>query len=954
MTITNTEAITSTTITKLRYITDLSTIEKVKHLDSGRLIGKGWNTRPAENASIKPGEPYFVRTGDDHLVVIDFDMPNQHDKIDVMLGARGLPIHGYRTRTVSGGEHYYARVKQCGRPVSAEPFFQGLKCFYGNKNRGGGESNRAGLPDIRGDSPGFVFGVTTRFKNGGYEPIDGTEETIPWVDGWRVKWISGELGKVAGIDLGVFLDGKIDLKAPGVLKKPETAWTVWINAMLELKKWGYTPDEVDEALSKVPGYDVAAMKHDISQYWNAPEKVRIQASESGAVGSAALSALRAANALAAGAWEVAIDVEPGKATEARYILRDDGVFYETTVYKKDKATGVDTPVSTLTRVWRFNGFEIETLMKEEDENGVGYRINGKFDGDTYRDKSIDELNSILYTKCGIGNRHKQVFNPLVREYAKVNNTPVVPYARVAGFTEKGWRLPDKYYIKFTEAQVSARAPFSAMAAMQIDTRAAVEHFKALYDATSVKGKDIAFAYGCVAVFLNALKKHTDLQPFLAFYSPGGGTGKSWLSNVITCKFWNNIPEDDIAVTKDQFNSPSRAQEYLAFSTCPVPIDDCQDLRDDITTILKTHLAGQSHFTRKNVRQGLAVDKSNCASVVMNYNTRPAMFHDLALLQRGVEMFVDARTTDDEQDKFRKAYDLGPRGEFGKFIYEMTKDWVLDDIIEWYEKTPRWPGAPGTRANVIYRVFKFGAMLCKHWTGIDLDVEGVKDLVLGTLGIVSHDWFGTIQMQITDGQRKDVLVFRSKEGDQYENKFHPDNKWIQHEVVTCVHHEVEGWLYQAINLRDLVRGLNIKVDVDLVKLHAVMAGLWPGVELCEQKSVKIDDNWHNLRGIFIPKAVFLEQKSSPVQQKLGVNVPRMTTPVVDLGIPTITIRDNDIEKCIVMDLVAAGKQVHPEMLCPRDDWRLDLGTTRNLLREMAAEGMLRLVPGKGNDDTYEGA
>jgi hypothetical protein len=774
---------------------DISTIVKDKSAKFDMLVGKGWNKRPPAT-DIKPGESYFVRTGDDNLVGLDFDLHGEHPRVTTMLVDHGFPVgdvDSYRICTVSDGEHYYCRVKQCGRPLPNEPFFADITAFYSNKNRGAGANNREGRPDIRGDSPGVLF--FGKFKNGEYKMICGSEATIPWIEGWRVKWISGELGNVAGIDIGAFLDGKIDLKAGGVLKKAEDGWLVWINAMLALKKCGYTSDEADAAMSKIPGYDATAMKHDIDAYWEHPEKVKVQASTTKVIKTTAPNQTIFTPA------RINVIVEPGTDW---YELRDDGIWHiNIKIYQNGNIK------TTIRHVWYWQSFVVHRVLIEKIGEEKKEYYDFTIDGNHVNYLTMDDIVKLLYpTHSGSSGEEKNKFGPVIKELARVDNIPTVEFSTFCGFGENGWVMPGTdHEIRFNRGlQEKQRPGFEKLMAMKVKRKKAKEYMKLLHDNTSIDHKDQFFARAIVQVFLNALMPYTHLSPIFSAIGPGG-EGKSPMMQIMTRKIWG-VPEK--LFKAETFNSEARFGEYFSLSTFASVIDDSQDLRDTVMNTIKSMVTVEINNTRMTKERGIDTDKPMISSLNLTYNRRIAMFDDEAMLTRLYEVRVETKPTVAQLALFNQIESV-PNAYIGRYIIKRTQSWTIKDLLLRYESIPNMPGIIDVRANTMYKLQMLGGLLMKEIFDIDLNLSDTRQIIEDTRQIKNDDMFNTLIDQVIDGQLG--------------RKERPH--WIDNDIKIGQYKEQDGILYSARNLADLRKhmGVNIK---SLDDLYLKVKYKWPMV------------------------------------------------------------------------------------------------------------------------------
>lgn len=518
----------------------------------------------------------------------------------------------------------------------------------------------------------------------------------------------------------------------------------------------------------------------------------------------------------------------------------------------------NNPIITESVIWSWGDFRILQVLKDINDTETIYKFNFKFNNDIYLDKSLVEMRDLIYdTSCKSTGKDKQIFGPLVQAYIDSGDIPIMQYSGVCGYTREGWRMPDEFYVKFTPVQAKIRACIYAMCKMKVTEAEARDMMKLLYNAVSIKHRDILFAHSAIMPFLFALRDTTDLLYWLALGSASGNTGKTPAGVMITQKIWYNLNRPFI--TKDQASSESRLGDFISSSTFGILIDDCGDLPEEIENTLKSYITGEAGFTRKNTDQTSRIDKDYTNPVVLAFNKTPAMFNDVPFLSRGIYIPVDDRPTKEQVKTFKDAWKLIPRGYLGKYIYEKLKDRDIEYFINLYEFASDWQGSPSPRANVIYKLLGTGALLFKELFGIQLDLSEVPNLILKTLELGSDDIFTIVLNQVEDGCiEEDYKANPENENTKEGNAFKPRRKWITAPLIYKSSRKFDGYIYTADNLADMNARLKLKNPIDLPGLAEILRKRWDAIEYT---TAKIQDK--AFKCVYIPKnSVFKEDPEDP--------------------------------------------------------------------------------------------
>lgn len=536
-------------------------------------------------------------------------------------------------------------------------------------------------------------------------------------------------------------------------------------------------------------------------------------------------------------YEYVIEGEKFDSGDIDYIMKPNGIYRQKTKVRQDKQGNQQT-TCTSHPLWQWDSFKVHRVMFQETDHSYREWYDFSIEGKAFRDKEMDAMRDVVAGRALIKSAYKQLFNRFILKYCEGECVPRILVVPVMGFTEDGWRLPPDFHVNAsTGTQQKIRSNIEAMTCLPCDAETPVK-VKALYNAIASKDKDIVFSIGTVFPFLYALRSKLDLMPWFALGSLTGGTGKSSLGKLITHFWWNNHDASDKKVpvlNKDNLRSDSRAGEYLTASTFPVVVDDCEDLEDNVKSVLKTYFTQETTFMRKDKDQSVKIDKTYCAPVMFTWNKPPSMVLEQAFLTRGLFIPVNDRMNQETLAAFKAAYDRIRPGEIGRAVYEATRDWTLETLLELYESiVVRGFDGQQLRAKTIVKLIHLGALLCERFFGFKLDVSRLSDLLNETMGIVQDNLIEMVEIHVQEG---------SREKDQWP-------RWITRRIFTREQHgEIAGYYFDTGNLQDLKDRVRDQ-QLDLEVLADQLRRRWPGVECKVFKRDEYNDGKPR-KAIFIP-------------------------------------------------------------------------------------------------------
>lgn len=535
-------------------------------------------------------------------------------------------------------------------------------------------------------------------------------------------------------------------------------------------------------------------------------------------------------------WKAMIKGNDFKHKEQEFMISSTGIYkIETSIDK------IGNPHESKSPLWLWDSFNIMKILSDDSTNTDRYDF--EYNGKIYKNKEFKQMVEIMSPFSLMSRNNKQILGPLVYAYMKQYKIDQIKYSQICGFTKDGWRLPDNYRINFNDGiQEKIGICIEKMSLMEIDKTLAIQNMKNLYETMHVDNKDLIFAVGTIAPFLYSLKKTVDLHPFFCFYSNLNQTGKSHSAILISKKFWNNMEEGVEVYNKDNFDSVSRVGDYNSVSTFPTVIDDCGDLSDEIKNIIKSSITQDTNFQRKDKNQQLKINKPYCTSMIFTFNNIPDLFEGVPILSRGCFIPLDKQLLFEDVEEYKKVVGKIPNGYFGKYIYEYTKKWNVDNLIEIYNKQKSF--SKDNRKNTIYRLVKTGSVLFEKIFGIPLNVEKIKEYIEKTTSLGSDEIFTVITDQIKDGTEKRI---HNSYTEETERIFKPDQKWIQSEIYSGKNLEIEGFYFTFNNCIDLRKRIG-KKRLNLVELREILRKKWKDIPTTEKFSVNGKTN----QAIFIPK------------------------------------------------------------------------------------------------------
>ncbi|MHA1919926.1 MAG: bifunctional DNA primase/polymerase, partial [Promethearchaeota archaeon] len=332
-----------------------------------------------------------------------------------------------------------------------------------------------------------------------------------------------------------------------------------------------------------------------------------------------------------------------------------------------------------------------------------------FDGGTRHVKENRTLNQLVDDlKITINNpKINHYLVELLIEYIKQQGIPLSEYAEILGFTEDGWQMPDRFRFLTKGIQKIQVDGIKEMLSIEYDEKEVKGLMKRLYETVDMEDKNLHFAFYCIAPYLFSQKKYSSLLPYLMILGPPG-VGKTSLGSLLSHEYWNHM--DRGAITVENIKSDSRLPEYM-FSTFPVLFDEINSFSIKFVELIKVVTTSDIRDDKKNVNHDLEKSNVLCSPLVFTGNhLSPSFREDEALLRRGFVFEVNKPLG--KGDMFREIKKKIKRGIFGKFQYDMTKDFTSEYIAELFDSIDGIDEFT-TSQEYIYKTFLAGEKLFRY-------------------------------------------------------------------------------------------------------------------------------------------------------------------------------------------------------------------------------------------------
>lgn len=816
-------------------------------------------------------------------ILNDQPIPDAWGLVKAFLERHGFPTQDdqvYIVQSGTGGFHYHARVTNPSNFIMKmgsyiqhfEHISVDYRCGLYQYKDTIDLDNGAIIHDGEGGG-GIFYSVGTKWKDTGtYKIFKGSEATIPDIEGWRVAWLLGRFKwEIAHVKLANFLNNSMNKDEQAAKAKHELV--VYKEAMYALKELGYTQEEAILVFATLPGYNEADTRGQIKAWWQKgltdpkrawaifpgaklppqatknkqpstqkPTPVKKEgsggqpvpipegepgppvpaAAGSGGPGTPGTPPIPAGGGSTFPLIYISIEIGADE-----FVMKQDGVYH---IITKNFKNGGQKIIRK--HVWKWIDFQISNVLIEKCLEQSIDHYNFKVDDKEYHDILLEDIIKQIAPGHyqGATSQEKNILGPLIKEYVKVMKIAVVLYSDVLGFTKDGWRMPDIYWVRYDAPwHAEQRERVEAMIKLTPNADDAKKYVRCLYDNVELATedrtikyhiKDICLAFNCIAPFMSALEDHTELMPFLMLISERGGTGKSTFLRLLTETWWG-FPG---MVINDNFDSPSRANDYLSLSTCPVFIDDISKLSPQHIDKIKAILTGKAKNQKKRAdNKGFAINKWFVTPPYFTANEVPDMLDNVKVLERGLVLRPDKKMTEDLKERFEQTKTI-PAGQIGRYIYEITKEWKIAKLIELYKQMPRMPKEAGlktdntARESAIYKLVKLGGYLFNEWFGFELNLTNLEDAIHGTTKVGSDNIFGIFLGQLEESKK--------------EKRDRPN--WIQHEVF-----DLDGEIrFSNGNLVDLNRVLNKNYSLpglaEILQKRYPSAKYQPGIRMGEHR------------------------------------------------------------------------------------------------------------------------
>ena len=571
------------------------------------------------------------------------------------------------------------------------------------------------------------------------------------------------------------------------------------------------------------------------------------------------------------------------------IMHDKGI-----IIYEFKWTKIKGNYYEFSQIYRWNAFKILSFYRfgidDQKQKYFRFLLNSVGDQEFYNQQRKIYMIEIIQRNAIIQSRVKSIIVPLINQMIQdpAQQIEELDIVNFLGFTANGWRMPDKYKMvahnelrKEIERRIHSmvhRTSWKLPDVFMTQGIAPVARFcmKELYELTGIRNKDPLFAYIVIAPFLYALRDKYYLLP-LCSLGGTGGLGKTALFNFATVKIWDHVKG---AMGGTVLNTLPRVDAVLSASTLPVNLDDCSKIKPFTTDVLKRYTTVEDTVKKFNRDQTLKMNAPFCTPCYLTYNAYPVLFEDAAFRQR---IFNRNVTADDftKNESWGELEQFIPDGLIGRYIYEFTKEWDLDDLLvrlEQFENHHLLQYLSG-RAKDICRLMLLGAELFEELFGVQLDMSSLPADLRESVKAGNEDIVDLIIIMI---EERHNFEYSPDKGDHQVNPRH----WVQHKVLEKKYKGQLGFLITADNSIDLAKRLGRKPkDLRLPTLNALLQTEFSSV----YDTFKI--NKSNRRGVWIPAIEIIDGKRED-EERMKAEIEQSENLDVEFE-PTL---ENEISDC----------------------------------------------------------
>lgn len=385
-------------------------------------------------------------------------------------------------------------------------------------------------------------------------------------------------------------------------------------------------------------------------------------------------------------------------------------------------------------IYRWDSFEILSkyyIGNSSDEKDM--RVDIELNGMLYTDISFSEMKELLYTHAYQGEKGKNLITYVLHQYCEDVRDVSSEISGELGFSEIspgkwGWNLPPRSKFRFNMDQmVLTLEKVKEMMRIKPEEdspKKAAEFFKMIYENTTIKYKDIIFAWNFAAPFMHCIKQMVKLMPILALGGEGDA-GKTAIMDLLGIKLNGTC---DSIESKDSTYTESRFCGSLAGSTWPVFIDDAEKMNERITDTAKTHSTTNVYFKRKK-GQKFDINVLLVSPICINFNRTPKIFKDPYARQR--ILYLDIELLKDV-DNWELIMEGIPNGYIARYIIDCTKEWDNEFIKEFLLQCDisRY-NVRTKRSKKMCQIIEFGKYICKEFLGIELDLTDLPSILENT-------------------------------------------------------------------------------------------------------------------------------------------------------------------------------------------------------------------------------
>ena len=485
----------------------------------------------------------------------------------------------------------------------------------------------------------------------------------------------------------------------------------------------------------------------------------------------------------------------------------------------------------------FDDFHIEFRFKSTDGeyHYVGY---------IKHEQSTIEIKSLPFKECKLlmkefwtGNNIFDRCGLVLRTYMNKAPDQTDRLTKGYGFLN-GWKFPFNSYL---EIQNSVDQDFTdrltAIFNTQFDIETLKQQFKTVYDVIGIERKDLICCSNIASFFGHEFLVHYDLNPLCAL--KGNNTlGKTdiqkWFARTALGHLKNILKADDI-------KTEGRLFQFMSVCTGPIVLDDCTNIEEKAVDNIKMVLTSESDFIRNGkgvAKQFRAIDRPIIGNIEISFNETPTWFDSNAFASRSIIHLITYCKKDEKWTEYSHNF---PIGGLLYMIWKYTEKWDGDKFKSIVSSFSIPEELTTNRSRSIYRFYMLGQYLAKEACGLELNLDGLMDDIIGTHRR-NDEYLLTemeYQIQISLDPKKHV-------NDQVVDS------WVKQDILTVNRQYLGGIATGFIWRSEAVNNLGIRIENKKWKLPDFFMRIQEIFPSAINGTVK-DKDQKTLRGVWIAVA-----------------------------------------------------------------------------------------------------